>query len=188
MLSRLPQSRLYPMLLLTLLVLAVFGTTLGHGFVWDDRTFVIYKEAYRNFDLVTILFSLKTNDLEYLPVRDLTYVIDFALWGQSAAGFHFSNLAWYWLNVITVFFLSSKLAALLREKIADCLQSDDSPVIGLFAAALFAVHPIHCETVNFITCRNALVSGAFFFISCFCYLQYLTSSSKKQWILPRRWS
>lgn len=180
MLSRFTPSNRYSCLLLTLLVAVVFGNTLGHGFVWDDQIFVTYKEAYRNFDLATIFFSLKANELEYLPVRDLTYALDFALWGKTTAGFHFSNIVWYWLNVIVVYHLSARIAALFRDKAADGEQDDHSRTFGLFAAALFAVHPIHCEAVNFITCRNALVSGFFFFFSCLCYLQYLTATTQKK--------
>ena len=173
--KRVTPSNLHSFLLLTLLTAVVFGNTLGHGFVLDDRNFVTYKEAYRNLDIATILFSLKTNDLEYLPVRDLSYVVDFALWGKTAAGFHFSNVVWYWMNVIAVYLLSTKLAVLFRENVADQESDGFSRVNGLFAAALFAVHPIHCETVNFITCRNALVSGACFCFSSFSYLQHLTT-------------
>ncbi|MBM3890608.1 MAG: tetratricopeptide repeat protein, partial [Verrucomicrobia bacterium] len=37
---------------------------------------------------------------------------------------------------------------------------------------LFAIHPVHCEAVCFISCRNVLVSGLFFFLSCWLYLKF----------------
>jgi tetratricopeptide (TPR) repeat protein len=166
-------------LILTILVAGVFGTTIGHEFVWDDSLFVPGGEVYKNFDLRAMFFSLRANGLEYLPVRDVSYALDCALWGENPAGFHFSNLVYYGLNVLAVYLLSSRLAT-------SCLDADPSGEgsepgeVGFLCAALFAVHPIHCEVVNFITCRNALLSGLFFFLACHAWLQYLTGAEKRR--------
>ena len=45
------QHRLAPYLLLTGMVAAVFGTSLFHGFVWDDHIYLLIKPAYLAFDL-----------------------------------------------------------------------------------------------------------------------------------------
>jgi hypothetical protein len=98
-----------PVLGLSLLVSVVFWNAIPHEFVWDDHIFTTYKDAYKNFDMVTILFSL-ANGLEYQPVRDITYALDFVMWGNNPAGFHFSNVFYYWLTIIVVYGFSTKLA------------------------------------------------------------------------------
>lgn len=169
-------SNLIPLSILTIIIAAVFWNAVPHDFVWDDLIFVTYKEAYRNFDLSTIFFSL-ANGLEYQPIRDITYAIDFQLWGRNPAGFHFSNVVYYWLNCIVVYFLSKTLYQYLTQGTA----FERARSVGLFTAALFAVHPLHCEVVDFITCRNTLISGMFFFISCYAYLLYLTDRHNQQY-------
>jgi hypothetical protein len=159
-------------LLLAGLVAGAFGRAVGHEFVWDDFIFVTDKAAYRDHDFKTILFSLSANGLEYLPVRDLTYVLDFALWGRNPAGFHFSNLVYYFFTMLAVYLFATQLATIL-PKDAPSGTAVDGRVVGVLTATLFAVHPVNSEVVNFVTCRNALVSGMFFFLACQAYLVHL---------------
>lgn len=166
------------LLVLTLLVAAVFGNTLRHGFVWDDTLFVPEGEVYRNFDLAAIFFSLRANGLEYLPVRDLSYALDCNLWGSNPAGFHGSNLICYWLSILAVYFLTASIATICRQE--DAPDHVAPRVIAFLTAALFAVHPIHSETVSFITCRNALLSGLFLFLACTAWLRYLTGTARQR--------
>lgn len=164
------------LLVLTFLVAVVFGNTLRHGFVWDDTLFVPDGEVYRNFDLASIFFSLRANGLEYLPVRDLSYALDCLLWGSNPAGFHGSNIIIYWLSVLAVYFLTAGIVARCR---GDEPAGHDRQ-IPLVTAALFAVHPLHSETVSFITCRNALLSGLLLFLSCIAWLRFLTGTPRQQ--------
>lgn len=164
------------LLLLALLTVAVFGTTLGFGFVWDDTIFVPDGQVYRSFDLAAMFFSLRANGLEYLPVRDVSYAIDCALWGKQAAGFHASNLLIYLLNVVAVYFLVRQLAALFSPEPE---QTEQQGRLALVAALLFALHPLHSEVVSFITCRNTLLSGLFFFLACLAWLQLLQTSGTR---------
>jgi tetratricopeptide (TPR) repeat protein len=159
-------------------VASTYYNVLSNGFVWDDSIFTTHRsEAYKSFDISTIFFTLSTNGLEYLPIRDVSYALDFALWGSNPAGFHFSNLLLFWLNVVVMYVFSIRL-------IQQCQRhfwhdpSDNPRMVAFFAAALFAIHPINGEAVNFITARNALLCGVFFFLSCYSYLRYLTDSAE----------
>ena len=59
-------------------------------------------------------------------------------------------------------------------------EEGDAAWFGLLAGLLFAVHPIHSESVSFVTCRNVLVSGFFFFLSCYFYLRFLNGDEKRK--------
>ena len=177
-----PPSRrtLLTLLPLTLVVWGTFGNTLLNGFVWDDNVLLVDNPVYLRFDTYRIFSSL-ANGLEYLPVRDLSYAADFLLWGSNPAGFHFSNVVYYWLSVIAVFYLAQATARFLR-------QTDDNSgkrafLTGGVTALLYAVHPIHSEAVSFITCRNALLSTLLFFCAGHLYLSFLTDPNDG----ARRW-
>jgi len=153
---------------LSVLVGVVFGNTLLNGFVWDDFIFLVNNPAYTGFKVKDIWFSL-TNGVEYLPVRDMSYALDYALWGNNPLGFHLTNLLLYGVTVLFLYVFFCELLRFYGNE-----QSQDSRTanqIAFLGAALFAVHPLHSEIVSFITCRNALLSTLFFIISChFCLL------------------
>jgi hypothetical protein len=161
--------KLYQPLLLAV-VLAIYSVTLKHGFVWDDHTFTEANRVYRDFDLGKIFFSLG-NGVEYLPLRDLSYALDFLIWGNNPLGFHLTNVALFALNVLLVFLFTSELP----------FGGDDWETrrnTAFLTALIFAVHPINSEAVNFITCRNVLVSGAAFFGAAAVFARYLNGEGK----------
>lgn len=169
-----------PYIILTVIVMAIYANTLGHGFVWDDRIFVSHRSGvYKEFDLAAIFFTLSANGLEYLPVRDVSYALDFALWGSNPAGFHFSNILLYLLNVMVIYALTLRLGEQCQRSF-NHETSAGSRTTAFLTAALFAVHPLHGEAVNFITARNALLCGLFFFLTCHTYLHYLSTSAGKR--------
>lgn len=153
-----------------LLVAALFVevNTLWNGFVWDDNIIVVGNTVYQDFDLYRIFFSL-TNGLEYFPIRDISFSLDFLLWGWNPQGFHLTNIVLYCLTVISVYYLVAEIEALFSTEIIS-KSFGNTPLI---TALLFAVHPIHSEVTSFITSRGALLSGLFFFISCYLYLRSL---------------
>ena len=165
------------LLLLAIVVLGVFGNSLLNGFVWDDNGYIVGNRVYQEFDLHKMFFSLG-NRKEYLPLRDITYAIDYAVWGEHAAGFHLTNILLYLANVVTVYYLALRInVQAFGSQPNSCA---DSRLTALFTALLFAVHPIHNESVNFIICRNVLVSGLFFFLSSYFYLLFLEKCDEDQ--------
>ena len=84
---------------------------------------------------------------EYLPIRDLSVWLDFAIFGKRWAGHHLSNLLLYALSCIIFWKILSHL-----------LQS---PTRALFGSLFFAVHPTHIESVAWLASRKDVLSLAF---------------------------
>lgn len=153
--------------LLCAVALLVFGNTLFNGFVYDDNTNVVTNEVYRQFDLRKIFFSL-SNGVEYLPLRDLTYALDYVVWGGKPFGFHVSNLLYYCANIVAVYFFTHALLLCLgRDKNQSSVPERLTP---FFTALLFAVLPYHCEPVSALFTRNVLISGLFFFMASYVFV------------------
>jgi tetratricopeptide (TPR) repeat protein len=161
------QTRCHLLVLLGV-VLAVFGNSLPNGFVYDDLSVKVNK-AYRSFDLHALLTPFGTGD-EYFPVRDLSVSLDFQLWGDNAFGMHLTNLIIYILSVFAVYFLTKEINYLLSDH-KDVLSPARSAHVQLLTAVMFAVHPIHCQVVDAFFNRAALLSGLFFFLSCYFFLR-----------------
>jgi hypothetical protein len=144
----------------------VFGNSLLNGFVWDDFILIVNNQTYKNFDLVKIFTSL-ANGFEYLPIRDISYAVDNIIGENNPTVFHASNVFLFSVTVLTIL-IYARLTFRLNQSINSVNQNAN--VAGFITALLFAVHPIHSEVVNFITCRNALLSTLFFFASVSMFL------------------
>lgn len=170
-------KRIYYYLLLLVIVCSVFGNTIYNGFVWDDFHFLVNNKTYVDFKLDRIWLSL-ANGVEYLPIRDMSYALDYALWGNNAMGFHITNVVLYAVTVLIVYAFIRRLLVFYR--VDQITIINNSELLPLLAAAMFAVHPLHSEVVSFITCRNALLSTLFFMVSCYGNILFLDSKSSKR--------
>jgi len=179
--SRDKRQQLICSALLAAAVFILYGRATGYDFVWDDRIFFIGKEAYRNFSLGKILFGLG-NGVEYLPARDITYALDYFVWGERAAGFHLTNILLFAATAILLFLFTRRFLQLIDPRF---WNEQRTTGFAAFAAALFfAVHPINCEAVSFVTCRNVLVSGLFFIFACYGYVRSVTDGDgRNRWYL-----
>jgi len=93
---------------------------------------------------------------EYLPVRDLTVLLDFALFGEAWAGHHLQSLLWY------------ALGCALFQRVAAKLLGDGPRSVAV--AALFAAHPVHVESIAWLANRKDCVSLALFMATCLLWL------------------
>ncbi len=125
----------------------------------DDDGYVYNNELVREgVTLENITWALQTFEMvNWHPLTWISYMIDVELFGVSAMHFHGINLLLHLLN-----------AALLFLLIVRILSRD----AALIAALVFAIHPLHVETVAWISQRKELLSFLFMLISTHAYLSY----------------
>lgn len=152
------------MLFLALLTIAVFGNSLVNGFVWDDEFIIVNDPAVRDLSgATTLMLSPDVVKPYYRPLNRASYLLDYMLFGMRPAGFHAVNVALHLLNVLLLFQLG--------------LRFFRAAMPAVLAAALFAVHPINAEAVNFLSGRNNLLSLFFVLSSILLFHQGLTRGS-----------
>src|SRR5262245_43862270 len=101
--------------------------------------------------------------LNWIPLTSLSYQLDAALFGVDPHAFHAVNVA---LHAAATALLFLALAMLTRRTWPSA-----------FAAALFAVHPLHVEPVAWIASRKDVLSGFFFALCLFAYARYVRRPS-----------
>jgi len=135
---------------------ALYAPTLDRGTVSLDDPWLIERNHIvqsASLDTVRTIVFDTSNDTrvvlgaEYLPVRDLSLMFDFAIWGHSYAGFHATNIALYLVALLLWF---SALAGF----------GIDRRIAGL-AILIYAVHPAHAESVAWLSERKGLLALAF---------------------------
>ena len=155
-----------------LLSCAAYLNSLNGEFVWDDVAQVQHNPFIRELGNV---FSFFTVDLGkytaypgfspyYRPLFLISYAVDYSLWGLNPFGFHLTNIA---LHALCSFLVYVTAVRLLKGGIAP-----------FFAAALFAVHPVHSEAVAWIAGRADLLAALFVFSGLYFYIRFTETGNK----------
>jgi len=118
---------IFPILLLGLLTFNCVCAAFRAGFVWDDDMHLTQNPPGRPMPAqiwAKPVFS-------YYPLTFTTFWLERKLWGLDPVGYHLVNIAWHSINAVLLWFLLRRLR-----------------VPGSwFAAAIFALHPVHVESV-----------------------------------------
>jgi tetratricopeptide (TPR) repeat protein len=141
---------------LAALALAVYWPTFANGYISDDEIYIRGIEELRSLaGLRDIWFRIGAIP-QYYPLVHTSFWFEYRIWGLAPLGFHAANVALHAGVAILVW----RLLLVLRVPGA------------WFAAALFAVHPVHVETVAWASERKNLYSAAFALGSMLAYLRF----------------
>lgn len=145
-----------------LIVLLSYLPAIRGGFIWDDDAYVEHNPALHTMQGLWRIWTDPHATPQYYPLVHTTFWIEYHLWGaESALGYHVVNI------------LLHATAAVLLWRLLRHLE-----VPGRwFAAALFAVHPVHVESVAWITERKNVLSGVFYLLAMGAYLRAISSAS-----------
>jgi len=153
--------RLWPYLIVTVLVILVYLPTFSGEFFLDDRPLIQNNPYIRAFHSPVSYLAQEDGVSDkssadnyhtgyYRPFKHLSFSIDYMVWGLNAPGFRTTNLV---LHLFCCFILFHLLQLLINDRYA-----------ALWATLIFALHPVNTEAVSWISSRcNLLVS--FFSIS-----------------------
>lgn len=141
---------------LLLVTCLAYIPALRAGFIWDDDDYVTENAALRSVEgLRSIWFDLGTTT-QYYPLVYTTFWVEYQLWGVQPFGYHLVNVL---LHVSVALLLWTVLRRLR--------------VPGAYLAAfIFALHPVHVESVAWITERKNVLSGVFYMAALLAYLRF----------------
>ena len=148
-------------LVLAAITFAVFGRTLGFGFVnYDDNEYV-YENSVVSQGLtvkgVTWAFY-GAHAANWHPLTWLSHELDCQLYGLHPAGHHLTNVLLHTATVILLFLILRQMTGALWR--------------SAFVAAVFAIHPLRVESVAWVSERKDVLSGLFFMLTVGAYIRY----------------
>jgi tetratricopeptide (TPR) repeat protein len=151
---------------LVAITIAAYAPALRGGFVWDDDTHVTNNPTLRSLEGLSRIWVEPTALPQYYPLVHTTFWIEHHFWGDAPFGYHLVNV------------LLHALAAVLLLWVLEFLS-----VPGAWlAAAVFAVHPVHVESVAWVTERKNVLSAVFYLAAALCFLRFFEGSRHR-----RRW-
>jgi Flp pilus assembly protein TadD len=144
-------------------VLLVYQPAWQGGLIWDDDAHVTRPELRSWHGLHRIWFELGATQ-QYYPLLHSVFWVQHKLWGDATLGYHLLNILLHAAVAV--------LVALVLRRLA---------VPGAYlAAAIFALHPVHVESVAWITELKNTLSGAFYLGAMLLYLGF--DQSRRTWL------
>ena len=140
---------------LTIAVLLAYQPAWHGGLLWDDARYVTRPEL-RSWEGLNRIWFEPGATQQYYPFLHSAFWVEYKLWGDATLGYHLVNI------------LLHAAAALLVALVLRRLR-----VPGAYlAAAIFALHPVHVESVAWIAELKNTLSGVFYLGAMLVYLRF----------------
>lgn len=146
--------------------LLAYLPSLRGGFVWDDDMHVVNNWMLRSWDGLRLLWFKPGAVQQFYPLSYSGFALQYSLWELNPLGYRIVNLILHLSNAL--------LIGLILQRFK--LRS------AWLAAFLFALHPVHVESVAWITEFKNVFSTFFYLVSAFFYLRFIEEGSS-----PTRW-
>jgi len=168
------------LLLLLTLTLACFWPVGSLGFIgYDDYDYVYQNPAVRsglNFDSIAWAFS-GAHAGNWHPITWLSHLLDCELFGLNPQEEHWVNLGWHAVNTLLLFWW---LCGLMCRRADVPAKQGAARWRSFFVAALFAIHPLHIQSVAWISERKDVLSGFFFLLILLAYTSYVQKAESRE--------
>jgi tetratricopeptide (TPR) repeat protein len=154
--------QLFISLFLTLFTAALFFQVLSSDFVAIDDNAYVTRNPYVQSGLTkkSVVWAFTTLQAEFWhPLTWSSYMLDTHIFGVTAKGYHFTNLLLHIFNTLLLFFFLNKTTGFVWR--------------SGFVAALFALHPLHVESVAWIAQRKDVLSTFFWLLTLLSYARFV---------------
>src|SRR5881409_4068412 len=159
-------------LFLAAISLAVFGQTMRYDFVNFDDDLYVYNAPAIQAGLtrqgIALAFTSQ-HARNWHPLATISHMLDCQLYGLKAGGHHATNVILHTIAVLLLF-------RVLRQMTGAVWKST-------IVAALFAVHPLHVESVAWVSERKDVLSAVFFLLMLNAYVRYARAPSITRYLL-----
>lgn len=164
--SRAGSSSLIFPLVIAVCAFIVFSSARNNDFTnWDDREYVINNAFIKEINLKE---EFKREYMgNYHPLTMISLALDYYRHEFNPKAYHETNI---------VLHILASLAAYLFV-----LALTENKITAFFASLLFAVHPMHVESVAWVSERKDLLYGLFLLCALWAYVKYLGAEGKTRW-------
>jgi tetratricopeptide (TPR) repeat protein len=154
-----------------LLTAALYLPAIRNGFTdWDDPAYALQNPLTHDLSPAG-LRAIATSYVEgnYHPLTILSLALDYRAWRLNPAGYHLTNVALHVLATLALFWLLFLLT--------------ESEWLAAFASLFFGIHPLHVESVAWVSGRKDLLYGLFYFIACGFYVRWVKGERRGDYVV-----
>jgi hypothetical protein len=159
-------------LFLIVATISVFGQVRNHEFInYDDPKYVTenphVQAGLTGEGIIWAFTSSHANN--WHPLTWLSHMLDCQIYGLNAGGHHLTSLLFHMVNTLLVFTVFRHMTRALWP--------------SAFVAALFALHPLHVESVAWVAERKDVLSTFFWMITMWAYVLYVERPGLSRYML-----
>jgi tetratricopeptide (TPR) repeat protein len=154
--------------LLSMFTLAAFWPVFHNDFIrFDDNAYVLDNpRVLTGLTWANVHWAFRTGyQANWHPLTWLSHMLDVQLFGLRPGWHHFTNLLLHLANTLLLFGLLRRLTGAEWR--------------SFFVAALFAVHPLHVESVAWVAERKDVLSTFFFMLALLAYARYVRCDGER---------
>lgn len=187
-LSSIKNNSLLHMAMIALLCLIVYSNTYDSSFHFDDQSYIKNNPILRDISNLSAdpgadAFPWSPNLTSSYRTRAVAYAtfrLNYILHGLDVKGYHIFNNLIHLGNSLLVYLIVLNILRAWASK-TKTPEPEDSNLIALFTALLFAGHPVQTQAVTYISQRFTSLAAFFYLASVLSYLKWKMSGSKKVW-------
>ena len=150
----------------------IFGQTVRHDFVnFDDHVYIYDNPLVAGGLNINGIVSAFTHPhaRNWHPLTTVSHMLDCQLYGLNAGGHHFTSVALHIIAVLLLFRVLQVTTGALWP--------------SAFVAALFAIHPLHVESVAWVSERKDVLSAVLFMLTLAAYVRYAGAPSIGRYLI-----
>ena len=146
-------------------IFLVYSSSMNSYFVTDDFR-LIYISSPLSVNNYSDFFTSSGGFFGgyYRPLVRAAFFIDYSIYHLNPAGYHITNLLLHFIVTIMVFYFTKLVT--------------DSEKAGGFAAFVFAIHPLHTESVTWISGRGDIILSVFYLLSVLSFIKHISAKKK----------
>jgi len=160
---------------LVLMTLAVYWQVKDHTFILlDDNIYItdsiIVKKGFTAENVACVFTACAPSEgiNPWHPLTWLSFMLDYKLYGLNPSGYHLTNVVLHILNTVLLFLILSRMTHTVWR--------------SAFVAALFALHPLHVESVAWAAERKDVLSTFFGMLTIGAWLFYVERSNARRYV------
>ncbi len=140
---------------------AAYAATLGYDLVWDDTLLIQQSWRLHHWHALPSLLSShfwsEVGEVShyYRPLITLTFFLDMQIWGLHPLGFHLTNVLAHAGVTLAVLAVARRIL--------------DGGLAAAICALVFSLHPLHTESVSFVSGRTDVIATLFFLLALLAY-------------------
>jgi protein O-mannosyl-transferase len=173
---------------LLLAVLTAYANSFSVPFLFDDWFTILHNPKLRQLWPIWDAFSPpEFSGVGGRPVANLSFVLNYAISGESVRGFHAGNLVVHFAAGLALFGLVRRTLKKIERKRAltgeENARATAASYVALLVAALWTLQPLQTQSVTYVSQRTESLMGLFYFLTLYAFARATEPSAWRGWFV-----
>lgn len=180
------------MIVMIILVAISYSNISGHQFLnWDDIDYIRKNNRIKSFTIDNTIWMFSDFSMaNWHPLTWLSYTFNYVIWKTDPIPYKVTNIILHTINCILVYALTLKILTHVKNNFNSpntskfyLLTYKELQYASIFAAIIFGIHPLHVESVTWISERKDVLYSLFFLVTLLFYIKHKETDKDRKWLI-----